>query len=333
MSSSIEERLARDIAALTGGVIVTDSELLEAGRAVADRIDSERRRARMRRFAPAAAAAVVLVLLSATAYLTLGGDDHASLPGGGGPIVSDPESEYLTGTEPTAAILDGLWRLDNGHIMVKFTKDGTVRIDGNGTVFSHPATTGTYVIDGDVITVTTTQSAQRSCVGTTFAMRASVPATGALRYVPQMPGGTCSPMPPGRGAFEQVLPTKNKDMASLVFSTDAGWQALSDKATLYGVWLAERGGYLLEMDRDGSYYVADVSGEPVDRGTWSLRSSDLTLTSSAKSVRCSAGDRLVLGNAEQEDPGTTAIRGTVRLNTCSAAWTPAAWLLIPHVGS
>ena len=92
----------------------------------------------------------------------------------------------------------------------------------------------------------------------------------------------------------------------------SGWQPLSDKNALYGDWMAEGGGHVLELAPGGSYYVADESGEVVDRGQWSQRGSDLTLTSSAASAECSEGDRLVLGGVEQVTGGTTVMRGTVR---------------------
>jgi hypothetical protein len=130
--------------------------------------------------------------------------------------------------------------------------------------------------------------------------------------------------------MEQLLPA-SPSMAELVFSTESGWQALVGKSALYGVWLAEGGGYVLEVDAVGSYYVADESGEPVDRGQWSLRGgSDLTLTSSADSAQCGKGDRLVLAAVEQlAGTGTRAVRSTVQENTCGAAWVPAAWILVP----
>ncbi len=145
----------------------------------------------------------------------------------------------------------------------------------------------------------------------------------------------CAPTQDERWVMEQVLPV-SPPLAGLVFSTESGWLPLVGKSALYGVWLAERGGYVLEIDPGGTYYVADDSGDPVDRGRWSLRGgSDLTLTSSAGSTECSKGDRLVLGSVEQVSPGTgtRGLRSTVQENTCGAAWTPAAWILIPHDGS
>jgi hypothetical protein len=332
--SSIEERLARDIAAVTGGVVVTDSDLKEARMAIAERVDSERRHVRLRRLAPAAAAVAVLAAAGATAYLELGGDDDQAIqPAHEGPVTSDPNADYLVGSAPTAQLLSGVWRLDNGHVTAKFTADGRLLLDDQGTLFSAPRTAGTYVIAGQEITVTVTRNTQSRCIGTTFTMRASLPASGALRYVPNIPDGACSPLPLGRGAFEQLLPTKNKDLRELVFSTDVGWRPLTDRDTLNGVWLAEGGGYLLEMDRGGAYFVADASGEPVDTGQWSLNGADLTLTSSAGSATCTAGDKLVLGAVEWENPNTTALRGTVRQNACGGAWTPPAWIGIPNANS
>ena len=83
--SSIEERLARDIAAVTGGVVVTESDLRDARDAVDERIDSGRQRDRRRTVIAAAAAAVLILVLGVTAFLTLGGDDETAPPADPGP--------------------------------------------------------------------------------------------------------------------------------------------------------------------------------------------------------------------------------------------------------
>ncbi len=90
---------------------------------------------------------------------------------------------------------------------------------------------------------------------------------------------------------------------------------------------------MLELDAGGTYSVADESGAPVDRGRWSLRKADLTLTSSAASDACNTGDRLVWSDLEQVNPGpTTGLRGAVQENSCGAPWTPKAWILFPDEG-
>jgi len=328
--SSIEERLARDIAAVTGGVVVTESDLRIAREAVDERIDS--RRVRLGAVIAAAAVAVLVLILGVTAFQTLGGDDRAAPPANPGPTTRDPLADFLTGSAPAPDLLQGVWREDNGTVLMRFSPPNVISFDDGGRLFHNPGVRGTYVITGDLITVSV-DGGPAGCGGQEFAMRASLPEQGALRFVHTQPGtGNCAPEQNETWVMEQVLPSSSA-MAELVFSTEPGWQPLSDKNALYGAWLAEGGGHVLEIGPGGDYYVADESGEPIDRGRWSLRGSDLTLTSSADSAECSKGDRLVLGAVEFVDPGTTAIRSTVQESTCGAAWATAVWILIPHEGS
>ncbi|MDQ1599620.1 MAG: hypothetical protein QOD68_1094, partial [Actinomycetota bacterium] len=254
------------------------------------------------------------------------------------PTTNDPQAAFLTGGAPTPELLQGVWRLENGGMQMRFSAPDVVSFDNGGRLFHNPAVQGTYVISGDLITVSV-DGGPAGCGGQEFAMRASLPVPpvgpGALRLVHTRPGtGNCAPAQDERWVMEQVLPT-SPNMADLVFSTDPGWQPLVGKNVLYGVWLAEGGGHLLEIDPGGTYYVAAEPGEPIDRGQWSLRGgSELTLTSSADSATCGDGDRLVLGAVEQDfGTGTRALRWSVRENTCGATWVPAAWILIPHEGS
>jgi len=331
--SSIEERLARDIAAVTGGVVMTESDLRDAREAIDERIDSRRQRGRRTVLAAAAAAVLMILVLGVAAFQTLGGDDETAPPADPAPTTSDPEADFLTGRAPTADLLQGVWRVDNGTEQLRFSPPNVFGSDDGGRLFGNPGVHGTYVITGDLITVKV-DGGTAGCAGQEFAMRASLPGPGAMRFVHTQPGtGECAQIQNGTVVLEQVLPA-SPTMAELVFSTEAGWQPLVGKSALYGVWLAEGGGHVLEIDPGGSYYVADESGDPVDRGQWLLRGgSDLTLTSSAGSARCSEGDRLVLGAVEQINPGTRAVRSTVQENTCGAPWVPATWALVPHEGS
>ena len=345
---SIEERLAADIAAVTGGVVVTESDLRDAREAVDERFDSQRQRDRRRIVVAAAAAAVLIPALGFAALQTLGGDDKtAPPPADPAPTSStDPEGDFLTGSAPTPELIQGVWRVDEGTLLLKFTADGAIQFDDSGLLYSNPSAIGTYEIAGDLITVTV-DGGPAGCAGQTFAMRASLPGPGAMRFVHTQPGtGNCAPqelpLPPelpvedaaGPNVWwvlEQALPT-SQGFAEFA-AAGGGYRPLSDKSVLYGDWMAEGGGHVLEIAPDGTYYVADESGEPVDRGQWTLQASDLTLTSSAASVECTEGDRLVLGGVEQVNLNTPNLRGTVEQNTCGGAWTPSAWWLIPNAGN
>lgn len=325
--TSIDERLARDVAAVTGGVIVTETHLREARDAVDDRLDRRTSRPALR--TAAAAAALALAAGGAAFLLTADRDEPAAQLAGPGAVLPDPDVAFLVGTAPTTQTLDGVWRLDNGRVAIRFDDKGTVTFDDQGTLFSAPGTTASYAIDDDRITVTTTDHDRAECIGREFTMRATLPEPGALRFVRSDTFGACTPLPSGQQTMEQVLPT-SRSIAGNVFSGDTGWKPLTDGAPLLGVWTAEGGGHVLEMDGDGAYYVADDSGEPIDRGQWSFRSDALTLTSSADSTTCTDGARFVLGAVEWIAPSTRAFRGTVVQNDCGGAWTPLTWFLLPN---
>ena len=328
--STIQERLARDIAAVTGGVVVTDSDLREAREAVDMLIVGQRQRDRRRTLAATAAAAVVLPILGFAAFQTWGGEDADSAPPPANPAPSpsvDINGDFLKGDAPTPELLQGLWRVDNGNLLLRFSSPDKVAFDSVGQIFRDPGMVGTYTIQGDRITVHVDR-APAACAGQSFAMRASVAKPGNVHVVHTDPGtGDCSEPLNTWWTLEQVLPA-SKSITDLSTAGLQGWEPLTDRE-LGGDWLAEGGGHVLELDAGGTYYVADQSGDPVDRGQWSLRKADLTLTSSAASGACNEGDRLVWTDLEQADLGTRVVRGTVRENDCGAAWTPKTWVLLP----
>ncbi len=333
---SIEERLARDIAEVSRGVVVTDSDLRDARTAIDDRIGSGRQQDRRRSaFAAAAAAAVVVLLLGLAAYLTIGGEDKAAPPAGPGPSPSpgiDNHADFLSGSAPTSESIRGVWRLDDGGLLMRFAPPDLVSWDRDGRLFEDPSVQGRYAIDGDRISITV-DGGPAGCGGQQMAMRGSLPEQGALHLVYTRSGtGACNTVEDERWVMEQVLPA-SPTMAALDNSAERSWSPLPGESRLYGTWMAEGGGHLLELDPIGEYHVAAGTGEQVDYGEWALQGSKLTLTSWPDSVECSSGDRLVLGGVEVGDFGTPLLRGTVRENTCGAAWTPDRWVLIPYEGS
>lgn len=334
--SSITERLTRDIAAVSGGVVVTESDLREARHAVQERLEFRRRQHRRRTavaIAAGLAAAVLLAVLGFEDLGALGGDADSAPPAGPGPTRGvDPDTDFLTGNAPTSELLQGVWRVDNGTVHLRFWPPNFVSFDDSGRLFHNPSVEGTYVIEGDLITVNV-PGGSATCAGQTFAMRASLVEPGLAHVVHTRPGrGSCSHEPNERWTLEQVLPTW-KGMAELEYSSEPGWKPASDVETLYGVWVAEGGGHVLEIDPGGSYYVADETRQPIDRGRWSLHGSELALTSSSGSSGCDQGDRLVWSELEQVNPNTTAMRGTVSKNSCGGAWASKTWILVPDAGS
>lgn len=325
--NSIEDRLVRDIAAVTKGVVMTEKDLLYARDAIDERVATGRRRDRRRTVALVAAAALVVAGAGVAAFQLAGGDERTVVPADSRPTVDDPHADFFSGVPPTVELIDGFWRLDNGGISMLFDEDGTVQIDDRGAVISDPATTGTYVIEGDTIAVTVTEGG--TCNGHEFWMRASLPKPGHMRVIRSSEGSSeCSGIPLGNLVWEHVLPT-SPEFARFRLSGEPRWKPVTDEATLLGDRFAEGGGHILELAPGGSYYILGDDAEPVDQGQWALRAADLVLTSSAASTECSEGDKLVLGDVAYGSGGM-AIRGSVQQNTCGGAWTPKAWILVPN---
>jgi len=266
--------------------------------------------------AAAAAAAVVIPALGFAAFQTLGGEDKSAPPANPGPTApADPYADFLTGNRPNPKLLDGLWRVDNDTMLMLFRTDGTMRFDNSGTLYSNPAVTGSYEIEGDLITVSI-DSGPAECIGQAFAMRASLPAAGEMRFVQIQPAiEGCSPLRDDRLIrMEQVLPTYNEWLAGFNVPAKGDWQPPAGLTSLYGDWMAEvtdplwpanTGGRVLEIAPDGSYTVASGShGAVADRGRWTFDSSAsrLSLVSAGDSPTCDQGDRLVPGGVEHLDP-------------------------------
>ncbi len=258
-------------------------------------------------------------------------------PASSGPTPANPDGNdpFLAGRAPTPDLLEGVWRLDNDVVLVSFTKDGDVRLDNGGRLFGDAGMIGTYEIAGDLITVRVA-GGPAGCAGQNFAMRASLPAPGALHFVHTRPGkGSCTPMQDEKWVLHHVLPTNNKNLAGLDFSGD-DFQPVAARSQLHGDWMAQGGGFVLELTPFGEFYVADSSGDVVDHGRWNLVASrsQLHLLSAGDSPTCDEGASLVLRKLRYVDAHpTAAFHGTMEENTCGGAWASKSWILLPNDGS
>ncbi len=320
--TTIEEQLRREIATVTGRVIVTDSDLMKARDALEGLIDTGQRRTRFRVLAIAAAVAVVIPVVGFAAIRVIGAVNDVS-PAGPVPTSSSLDDEFLKGSAPTPQQLNGAWRVDNGTILVRFAPPNRISFDNTGRLFSNPAITGTYEVAGDALTVTV-DGGRIDCADSTFGMRASVARPDRVRVVHTQPAISNCITSTGRWVLEQL--PMDFDLSSS--TTRADWAAGVEAADLLGDWTGEDGSYLLEFAAGSSYVVVDDSGELVDQGQWSKRGSELTLTSSAAGD-CVEGDQFVLGDIEHVISHASGIRGTARQNDCGGAWASKVWWMLP----
>lgn len=123
------------------------------------------------------------------------------------PQVSPADEAFLTGSAPTPELLQGVWRQDGNALLVRFSPPNSISFDNGGMLFDSPAVQGTYVIAGDLITVSV-DGGYAGCGGQEFAMRASLPQDGELRFVHTRRGtGNCDPGTE-RWSLQQVRPKR-----------------------------------------------------------------------------------------------------------------------------
>ena len=335
--SPIEERLVRDIAAVTRGVVVNESDLRDARDTIEQRIGGRQQRDRRRMIAVAAAAAVVLAIGGVATIQALGGDEETAPPAGP-PVPTDDtvEVEAPAGTAPTISTLKGIWRVDNGTTLIRFGVDGAVRFDPAGALWSDPLDTGSYAIEGKQITITTAGDKIPACRGAETVLSAAHTGEGSMEMVYDSGTDTaCSPLPGTSWVMEQVLPTRFVGFLGLRLTAGEvrAMEPPTDQSLLPGDWVAQGGGHLLELAADGTYYVAGAGADVVDQGRWTLDlgTSELRLVSSEESVLCEAGDALVLTGVRYLGLGPTSVfGGSVAQNPCDAKWTPEYWWVLPN---
>jgi hypothetical protein len=321
--NGVEERLIRDIEAVTGTVIVSDADLRDARTSLDERIGNRQRSDRRRGVVVAAAAAALV--LGFAVWQGLEGSEGSEQPVGPGPSplpadFSATDRTFLAGEAPTPEFVRGVWRLDNptgSRMLFQFTEDGEFRYDDAGLLSEDPLVHGTYDIEGYEILVEV-DGGLAECEGRTFALYAGVADVGRLNVVPYgLAGDDCQRPVRHQWVLEQQLPTP--EGTDLRAPPGASWNPPLGRASIGGTWWISGGGYLVELRTDGSYSVLAGYGEVVDRGTWTDDGSStrLTMTSSADSPSCGGGDRYVLDDLRTKDLGTAILQGTLARDDCA----------------
>ena len=137
--SSIEERLVRDIAAVTGGVLVTEPDLKDAREELDERIDSRRQHDRRRAVIAAAAAAIVIIVVGVAAFLSAAATTGRHRPCQPGPTTSDPRGglPHRERTDPRPAPRES-GGVDNGTMVMRFSPPDVISFDNGGQLFARP---------------------------------------------------------------------------------------------------------------------------------------------------------------------------------------------------
>ena len=325
--STIEERLSRDIEAMTKGIIVTESDLRYARVAVDERAASQRQRNRRRGVVAAAAASALVVGVATWQGLSSEGTTPSPTPPAPSPSpLTDMEQEFLTGDVVTAGILPGVWRLDNGSTLFLFTPDGRFSFDDTGQLTTDPRVDGTYAVEGDTISVDV-DGGTSDCAGTTIALRAVVSEAGTLHVLPAgREASGCDAPSTYQWVLEPVLPAGF--FSEITSAGGRNWDAPAGYDSVQATWYDPQEGYLVELRDDGTYSTIKGTTDLADRGTWTVGRSvtRLTLVSGGDSPTCREGDRFVLDNLRVLQDGVLNLQGDLGLDDCDLGWKGTGWL-------
>jgi hypothetical protein len=323
----VEDRLARDIEAVTRDIVLTESDLVIARAAVSQRVDSRRQRDRRRTALAVAAAALLIPAVGIVGWQSFD-DTQGAPPANPAPTAPiDSDEAFLSGSIPTPQSVEGIWETEGHDLLMRFTPDGGIHIDNRGGLLSGPSITGRYEIADDLIAIT---FLSQGCGGTGFTARASHPQADALHMITEQGSRAvpCDTYWGDRWSFRQVLPSSAEQAELAPLRGGDFWAPPTGRYLLEGIWWTHGDGHLVELAPNGSYAVVDEALEVVDRGSWSLREpfTRLVLASAAGSPRCSEGDRFVIGDVERYLGVVRSMRGTVDQNDCGGAWGSGEWL-------
>ena len=328
--STIEERLSRDIEAVTGGIVVSESDLQDARAQVSERIENGRERNRRRGAAAAVAAAAVVV--GVATWQGLSGDSPGPSPAPPGPSptpseLSEEDVQFLQGEAVTPEGLPGVWRLDNKTMLFMFTADGGFRYDDTGRLSADPQVEGTYAVDGDAITVDV-EGGTAGCAGLTLTLRAVIAPDGPLHVVPVgVDPEACDGPFSDQWVVEPILPVSDY-WSDIKVAPGVNWDPPAGYDSVQATWFDTQGGFLVELRDDGSFTRLTGTGEVADRGTWDVDApvSRLTLVSSADSPTCREGDLFVLTSLRTRVFGILNLQGDLGRNDCNIPWQGTGWV-------
>ena len=285
MTAFDEQDVIQRLRALAQDTVVTDQEVVDAQvRFRAHRSRPQRRGPVVLVAAVAAAVAVVALLVLATLPGPRTADRPGPEPGSPTrPLDPDalllPEDEFLAGTTPTAAQLEGLWHLrtDDEARVLMLGSDGRLlgtdselgRAD-DASLLDAPADSGTYAMQGDSLVVTISRV---GCPApTTVTNRAALMPDDSLHLVmtadtSTSPEARCRALP--RAVWDRVSPGRTAFLANL--RPNGRWSHQTAPWTLIdpGLYVSHDGSWVLLVDSDRGYRAfrgGDLAVAPADAG-------------------------------------------------------------------
>jgi hypothetical protein len=266
MNERDELRVIEALQALTGGLTVTEQDIVDAGGELRDRLDPP---SPHRRLALVVAAAVALVgVIGYIAFQAVDRDGHAAPPAHQPPSPGDdlrsalqadayslPYDEFTTGARPSYQDLAGFWLLRAPYGFTMF-------VDSDGGWRTGTPTRAWVHGDSTLAGATWTQrlQARGDCVRPSHPWRAALATDGSLHLALNLANSDCTPAD-NREVWDRVDPGSPVADYLLATAHEAEWQAAPEPFKGRGLYVSPTTGHLLDVNRAGRYrYYDDVTG-------------------------------------------------------------------------
>jgi hypothetical protein len=285
MNEIEEQRVIEALRAITGGLTVTERDIIDAGARMQHNLKAPPPR-RNRALLAVAAAAVLVVGIASFQALT-GREESAPSPAGT-PSAADtlkaalqadpyelPGSEFLAGARPTPADLSGRWLLRPPFDLALLV----IEPDGDWAHLPFPTVSGTSTLDGRRWTrhLDGNGPCTQDSTVTALPWRAALAGDGSLRL--QFTGtlNACTPAD-DREVWDRATPG-SPVLAYLRETSDAVPWASPAAWSWPGTYISPATGHVLEVAEDGLYaYYEEASLSPADQGRLDTALSPVTIS-------------------------------------------------------
>jgi hypothetical protein len=330
MSELDEQRVVDALRAYTGGLTVTDQEIITAESRLRDRLEPPSHRRRLVILAAAVAAVLLVGFFVSQAFdWNQESAPPADTPSSPADTLKDAlqadaydvgTAHSFAGVQPTAQDMAGFWML-----RLPFSSVMLVDADGDWLMGAptHPAVFGTSTLAGETWTRRHDERSQcndNAVRGLFQAWRAALAPDGSLRLEQTGGNPTCTPAD-NFEVWDRLVPGAPVADYLLAVTQDVAWQAAPVSFRWQGLYVAPATGHVLDVADDGTYRYHDTLTESslvaADHG-------ELGIDNAGSAGSCVGGS--FTGNAEVAQlPGVTgyvgsydAVRVTTTTNNCAS---------------
>lgn len=263
MNERDELRVIEALQALTGGLTVTEEDIVTAGGRLHDHLGPPSPRRRLPLLV--AAAAALLAVIGYVAFQTIDRDGHAAPPVDRpthtpaddlrSALQADayalPDGQFTSGARPDYQDLAGFWLLRAPYGFTMFVEgDGDWQMGAPNRTWIH----GDSTLNGTTWTQRLADGG--GCYPPSRPWRAGLAADDSLRMELKLASATCTPAD-NREVWDRVAPGSPIANYLLAEAQAATWRAAPERFVWQGLYVSPETGHVLEVSKTGRYRYYD----------------------------------------------------------------------------